>query len=102
METKITKKSPAALLICEAIIHKNRIRFIYHEKDRIGEPQSCGISTAGKEVARVHMVIGGSRPEQLFELTNMESLEVLNEHFSKPGPNYRPNDSAMMETYCQL
>ena len=76
--------------------------FYYHEKERIGEPQCCGISTAEKEVVRVHLLKGGSRPEQLFEVRQINSLEVLNEFFSKPGPNYKENDLAMKVIYCQL
>ena len=102
MKTTIVEKSAAALLICGAIKHKNRISFTYHEKQRIGEPQNCGVSPTGKELTRVHMVKGGSRSEQLFELSNMEHLEVLNEHFIIPGPNYTRNDSAMEVIYCQL
>lgn len=75
---------------------------MYNDKLRIGEPQCCGVSTAGKEVARLHLLQGGSRPEQLFELAKMSSLILLNEHFTKPGPNYSKDDKAMKEIFCQL
>jgi hypothetical protein len=91
-------------LICKAIENKQRIQFIYHDKTRIAEPQCCGISTAGKEVARAYLLQGGSRPEQLFELGKIKSLQLLDEYFTKPGPNYKRNDSAMRpgSIFCQL
>ncbi len=89
-------------ILCHAIQNKQRVRFTYNEKERIGEPQCCGISTAEKEVVRMHLIKGGSRPEQLFETSQIESLELLDEYFSKPGPNYKANDSAMNQIHCQL
>jgi len=52
-------------LLCDAIRGKKRISFNYHDKERIGEPQCCGITTAGKEAVRVHLIKGGDKPEQL-------------------------------------
>lgn len=89
-------------ILCDALKSKRRVKFFYHGKERTGEPQCCGISKTGKEVIRMHLVKGGSRPEQLFEISEMKSLQVLNQHFDKPGPNYRKNDSHMREIFCQL
>ena len=102
MDAQTIEKSLYAQILCDAIANKQRIIFYYHEKERIGEPQCCGISTAEREVVRVHLLKGGSRPEQLFEVRQINSLEVLNEFFSKPGPNYKENDLAMKVIYCQL
>ncbi len=96
------EKSPLAEQICQALKNKQRVEFLYNNKKRIAEPQSCGVSTAGKEVARFHLVEGGSRPEQLFTVSEMKSFRILDQHFTKPGPNYQKDDSAMMEIYCQL
>jgi hypothetical protein len=93
---------PLITILCKAIENKQRVRFIYSEKERIGEPQCCGISYTGKGIVRMHLVKGGSRPEQLFQLSQIKSLEILDEHFNKPGPNYKPDDSAMKEIFCQL
>jgi hypothetical protein len=102
MDAHTIEKSLYAQILCGAISNKQRIIFYYHEKERIGEPQCCGVSTAEKEVVRVHLLKGGSRPEQLFEVGRINSLEVLNEFFSKPGPNYKENDMAMKVIHCQL
>jgi hypothetical protein len=96
-------RSPLAEQICSALVNKNRVQFEYHGKIRIGEPQACGRNKKGNEVARFHLIEGGSRPEQLFTVSEMKSLKILAEHFSRPGPNYSKNDSAMdAEIYCQL
>ena len=89
-------------LFCSAITNRQRVSFRYHDKERIGEPQCCGISTTGKEVVRIHLVKGGQRPEQLFDIAQIKSLQIMNEYFSSPGPNYKHNDSAMKEIFCQL
>lgn len=94
--------TPLANLICTAIRNKLRVRFEYNDIVRIAEPQCCGISTAGKEVARFFLIRGGKRPEQLFELSKIKALTLLDEHFTKPGPNYQKNDSAMKVIFCQL
>lgn len=96
------EKSPYAQILCDAIGNKQRVNFIYHEKERIGEPQCCGISTADHEAVRMYLKKGGSRPEQLFNISQIKSLKVLNENFFTPGPNYRKNDSAMKVIFCQL
>lgn len=95
-------KTLAAALFCDAIRNKRKVTFVYHDKEREGEPQCWGISQGDKEVVRVHLTKGGSRPEQLFEIAQVKLLELQNEHFTKPGPNYKRDDSAMKEIYCQL
>jgi serine/threonine-protein kinase HipA len=95
-------KLPQKEILCSAIKKRQRISFRYKDKQRIGEPQCCGVSSGGKEVVRVHLLKGGRRPEQLFLIDQIKSLKVLGEHFTKPGPNYQPDDQAMKEIYCQL
>lgn len=102
----MTTKKPTALstreAICRAIENRQRVQFIYNSKIRIAEPQCCGLGNRNNELARFHLIEGGSRPEQLFELSAIESLKVLDEHFTEPGPNYKRDDSAMKQIYCQL
>jgi hypothetical protein len=89
-------------LICEAIKNKQRISFKYHDKSRSGEPQCCGQTNTGKDAVRVYLLTGGSKPEQLFELDKIKSFQLLDDYFTKPGPNYKRDDSAMKIIYCQL
>jgi hypothetical protein len=96
-------KSQLAEQICSAIANKHRVQFEYHDKLRMGEPQACGVNSKGNEVARFYLLHGGSRPEQLFLLSEIKSFRILDEHFSKPGPNYSKDDKAMdVQIYCQL
>ena len=88
--------------IVEAIKNKQRLRFIYHERMRITEPQCYGVSSRGKEILRVYQISGGTQREPLFEVAKMESLALLNEYFVEPGPNYKRNDSAMGEIFAEL
>jgi hypothetical protein len=88
--------------ICNAILNKNRVEFIYHDKLRIGEPQCYGINRKGREAIRVYLIRGEDHPERLFLLSEVSSFRILNEHFTKPGPNYNKEDKDMKVIFCQL
>ena len=60
MENVTVTMSPEAKMICTAIQRMLRVHFVYNEKVRIGEPQCCGITTAGHEGVRMHMIAGQS------------------------------------------
>lgn len=87
---------------CKIMSNRQRVQFDYAGKLRIAEPQCYGITFSNKESVRFHMVKGGSRPEQLFEVSKMTNIEALDDYFTKPGPNYVKNDSAFKEIFCQL
>ena len=89
-------------LLCQAIQAKRRIRFEYHDKPRLVEPQAHGLGTTGKELLRGYQLQGGVQPEPLFEVGKIRRLELLDERFQQPGPHYKRNDSAMVEIFCQL
>ena len=89
-------------LIVKAIRDKRRLRFVYNGKLRLAEPQCYGIGTRGTELLRVHQIYGGTEREPLFDVSMMTGLVALDERFTKPGPNYKKNDSAMKTVYCQL
>ena len=88
--------------ICDAINIRQRMEFEYNGKLRIVEPQCYGILTTGKEGLRCRMVKGGSRDEQLFDIDKMTKVRLLDQHFTKPGPNYKQDDSAFKVIFCQL
>jgi hypothetical protein len=89
-------------IIVDAIRNRRRLRFTYHGKARLGEPQCYGIGVKGTELLRIHQIRGGAQREPLFDVSKMEDLIVLDESFTKPGPNYKKNDSAMKTIFCQL
>jgi hypothetical protein len=88
--------------LIDAIVHRRRLRFAYHDRTRLAEPQAYGIGTRGTELLRVHQLRGGSQREPLFDVAKIEALEVLAETFERPGPNYQRDDSAMVEIFAQL
>lgn len=90
----------AALL--HAIEGRQRLRFIYNGKPRLVEPQCYGTGTRGTELLRGHQLEGGTQREPLFDVAKIEGLVVLDETFTRPGPNYKKNDSAMRTIFGQL
>ena len=89
-------------MLVQAIEQKRRLRFSYNDKPRLAEPQCYGIGTKGTELLRVHQIEGGAQPEPLFDVSRIVALEVLDERFDRPGPNYKKNDSAMKIIFAQL
>ena len=88
--------------IVESIRRRQRLRFAYDGKMRIVEPQCYGIGTKGTELLRAHQVQGGEQREPLFDVSKISALTAIDEFFTKPGPNYQRNDSAMKTIFCQL
>jgi len=78
------------------------LRFSYHGRIRLVEPQCYGMGHKGTELVRVHQIQGGSQREPLFDVSKMTDIALLDEVFTKPGPNYKRNDSAMETIFCQL
>jgi predicted DNA-binding transcriptional regulator YafY len=89
-------------VLVRAIKHKQRLRFLYNETPRLVEPQCYGIGARGTELLRAHQLKGGQQREPLFNVSKIVDLEVLNEVFDRPGPNYKKNDSAMKTIFAQL
>lgn len=88
--------------LVDAIRQKRRLSFKYNDKARLVEPQCYGIGHKGTELLRVHQLKGGSEREPLFNVEKIEALNVLDEHFQAPGPNYKRDDSAMKTIFAQL
>lgn len=89
-------------LIDRAIRERKPVRFVYHGKLRVVEPQCHGRGTRGTELLRGRQVNGDEPSERLFDVAHMVDLALLDGHFDGPGPHYRQNDSAMVEVFCRL
>jgi hypothetical protein len=89
-------------LFVQAIEEKRRLRFTYRGKARLVEPQCYGIGHKGTELLRVYQPRGGSEQEPLFDVAQMEDIEMLDERFERPGPHYKRGDSAMRIVLAQL
>ena len=88
--------------IDRAIREKRRLRFIYHDVTRLVEPQCHGIGHRGTELLRAYQLEGGAQVEPLFDVSKISDLQLLEERFDRPGPNYKRDDSAMQEIFAQL
>jgi hypothetical protein len=88
--------------ICNAIKNRQQIEFLYHEKYRKGNPQCYGLTKTGKPAVRVHLMVGGDRPEQLFTLDKISNFKILSSTFKSAGPNYRKGDSELPHIFCDL
>jgi len=89
-------------VLVRAIEQKQRLRFSYNGRTRLVEPQCYGVGTRGNELLRAHQLQGGQEREPLFDVSKIADLEVLNEVFVRPGPNYKKDDSAMKTIFSQL
>jgi predicted DNA-binding transcriptional regulator YafY len=88
--------------IVESIQRRRRLRFTYNGKTRIVEPQCYGVGRKGTELLRAHQLKGGVQREPLFDVSKIRDLVALDEFFTRPGPNYKRNDSAMKTIFSQL
>lgn len=94
--------NPMNPVIDRSIAEKRRLRFSYHGRVRLVEPQCYGVGTKGTELLRGHQIQGGTQREPLFDVSKIEDLVLLDEVFTRPGPNYKRDDSAMKTIYRQL
>ena len=93
--------------ILSAIKSKQVLRFKYNGKERIVEPQTYGISIAGREVLRARQVSGESgsgqlRMAKLFDLEKISNLRKAGTAFAGALPAHYPKDSAMVEVFATL
>lgn len=89
-------------IIMEALLAKRRLRFTYNGTTRLAEPQCYGVGSRGTELLRVHQIEGGRQREPLFDVSKISDLVALDEYFTRPGPHYTRNDSAMKTIFRQL
>lgn len=83
------------------------LKFVYNGEERIVEPQTYGLSTAGKEVLRAYQKSGGSKSGQsriakLFDVRKISKLQTTDRSFAEALSAHNPNDSAMLEVFASL
>ena len=89
-------------VLVRAIVEKRRLHFLYNGKVRLVEPQCYGIGAKGTELLRAHQLQGGREREPLFDVSKISDVQMLDEVFHRPGPNYKRDDSAMRKIFAQL
>jgi len=93
--------------IIKAIHEKKLITLIYSGLPRIVEPHAYGVSTKGNDILRCYQVRGEHTSDiphewNLFTVSKIIDLGVLQDGFSGPRPGYNRDDKAMTTIYAQL
>lgn len=93
--------------IVSAIRARTVLEFTYNGQARTVEPQTYGISTAGRPVLRGYQRAGRNSSRRanglrLFDLAKMSNVRKAAERFLKARPEHNPNDSAMKEVRATL
>ena len=83
-----------------AINERRLIRLDYEPGERLIEPHAYGSSNDGNELIRAFQVEGASESGEhhqwkLFRVDRIKSMEVLDEKFPGPRPEYNQDDPAM-------
>ncbi|HEY2799765.1 MAG TPA: hypothetical protein VGI85_04170 [Chthoniobacterales bacterium] len=94
-------------LIISAIKRKAVLKFRYNGRERTVEPQTYGLSTAGREVLRTRecSVANGSKISamaKLFDVTKIAELRQTELSFPQALPAHNPDDRAMIEIFATL
>jgi hypothetical protein len=93
--------------ICEAIAGRRLMEIWYRGGSRIIEPYCHGTSKAGNEVLRAFQIQGHSNSGQptawkLFEVREIQSLQIFDQRFETNRPLYNPNDRDMIRIHCRV
>lgn len=91
--------------ICEAIKSQKIIEFFYDGLERVVEPHTYGVSTAGNDVLSAYQIDGQSNSDlpnwKLFTVDKISNLVVTDRTFTVE-PGYTSGDSRMTEIYCEI
>lgn len=113
-QTKDESKNPPAdserrrnRLLISAIKNWEVLSLVYEGVPRLVEPQTYGISTAGKQVLRSHQIGGSSRSGvtdmgKLFDVAKISALRKTGMYFDEPLPGHNPNDRAISDVFISL
>jgi hypothetical protein len=88
-------------LLVRAFEEHRPLALCYKDKPRKIEPQCYGLSWDDIESVRVHLPLEQG-PDKIFHVAKMQDLRLLDEHFRKPSPFYKPDDSAFRVIFRQL
>ena len=97
-----TAPSPTGEVIAASIAAKRRLSFTYNGRMRLVEPQCLGLGAKRQRAFARTPAQRGHGGEPLFMVAKMSDVVVLDDHFSRPGPNYKKGDSAMKTIFAEL
>ena len=102
--------SPLKRTIVDAIRGHKVLQIDYHDPRgfRRVEPHACGVNRRGNDVVRVFQVCGPSRSGtrvnywKMMRIDRIRDLQVLDDRFERPRPDYRPGDAHMVKICAEL
>lgn len=94
-------------ILHSTIAQQRLIRLSYSPGWRTIEPHAFGMGRRGNELLRAYQTEGASESGEhinwkLFNVDEIDQIELLEETFAGPRPGYRRGDRAMARIYCQL
>jgi hypothetical protein len=94
-------------IITSAIREKRCLSFIYDGYSRIVEPHCYGLTKKDNEVLRAYQIRGSGVHNNydswhLFSVSKMSFLQVTDETFQRPRPEYVKGDSSIYTIFCEL
>lgn len=95
------------VIICNAIRARRLLRFTYEGYERVVEPHTYGVNTAGHEAVRGWLVGGWSSSTaepgwRMFLVSEMRDVAALAEAFDGPREQYNAEDRGFETVYCRL
>jgi hypothetical protein len=93
--------------ICDAIRARRLLRFVYEGYERVVEPHTYGVNTAGHEAIRAWLVGGWSESAtepgwRMFLIEKMRDVAALAEPFDGVRAGYNPDDAQFTVTHCRV
>lgn len=93
--------------LCQAIQNKRVVIIGYKGQDRIIEPHLVGRKTSGNDALSAWQIGGYSEsarypPWRSYLLSEIESVQVLEQVFENPREGFNPNDKTMIHIYCHV
>ncbi len=91
-------------LICQAIRAKSTISFVFEGKLRTAEPFTLGYhKDTGNMVLSAYCLTGGnSQPWDMYKVSNLSKVSILNGRTNPNRAGYKKNDSRMKQILCEL
>jgi predicted DNA-binding transcriptional regulator YafY len=94
-------------LISKAIQEMKLLEFYYDGFYRKVEPHTYGISKSGNEMLIAFQIRGGSKEGSFhnwkqFKVDKMERINILDQTFEKPRPDYIKGDKKIKLIFCEL
>ena len=94
-------------ILCRAVRERRLLMFAYGDRVRVVEPHLYGETSGGGHILSAWLRPGYSRSEpdggwRSFKVDELESLQLLTEHFAGPREGFNARDQRMAQVYCAV